>query len=106
MPSIRKHQPSPKAPITKPADGRADQTRSICHRGVDGDGVTEVVTIIDHLYEEGLPSRHIEGINYALHNGESDNFPEVDDVCQREHGLRPGIERKLQPVSTPAVCGD
>ena len=55
-------------------DSRADQSRAIHHRGVDGDGITEVVAVFDHLHQEGLARRHVEGVYQALQNGESDDF--------------------------------
>ncbi len=80
-------------------DGRPDQPRTVGHRGIDRDGVTEVVAIVDHLDQEGLPPRHVERIDHPLQRGERDDFPQRDDMCQRERrqgerldgagGLRP-----------------
>ena len=75
MPSIRKHPPSP-----------TDQPRTVRHRRIDGDGVTEVVTIFDHLYQEDLPPRCVERIDQTLEDRESNDFPERDDMGQRERG--------------------
>jgi hypothetical protein len=70
-----------------------------CHGGVNGDSVTEVVTILDHLYEEGLAPRHVERVDQTLQGSENNDFPESDDMCQSERsqgkrldgssGLRP-----------------
>jgi len=49
-------------------------------------GVTEVVRVVDHLYQERLAPRHVERIDHALQSGENDDFFERDDMCQRERG--------------------
>ena len=80
-------------------DGRANQPRSVCHRRVDRDGITEVVAILDHLYQERLTSGHVEGIDQTLQSGERDNFPERDDMgqCERRQGERLDGSRGLCP---------
>lgn len=52
--------------------------------------VAEVVAILNHLDEERLPSRHVEGVYGTLERSESNDFPEIDNVRQseRRHGQR------------------
>ena len=93
-------------------DRRADQPRAVCHRGVDGDGVTEVVAILDHLDEEGLAPGHVERIDQALQRAEGDDFPEGDDMCQGERGQRErlhgggGLCPHQQPAAIEALHPD
>ncbi len=56
-------------------DGGADEPRAVGHRGVDGDGVAEVVAVVDHLDEEGLAAGHVERVDQALQGGEGDDLP-------------------------------
>ncbi len=58
-------------------DGRTNQPAAVRHGRVDGDGVTEVVPIVDHLNEEGLARGHVEGIDQALKSGEGEDFPRL-----------------------------
>ena len=67
-------------------DGRADEPRAIGHGGIDGNGVAEVVRDLRPSARETIGAGHVEGIDQALQRGESDDFPEVDDVRERERG--------------------
>src|ERR1035438_3271703 len=50
----------------EPRDGRADEARAVCHGRVDGDGIAEIVAIVDHKREERLPAGHVESVDEAL----------------------------------------
>ena len=63
-------------------DGRADQARTVSHRGIDRDRIAKVVSVFDHLHEKRLPPWHVEGIDQALQGHEGDDLPERDDVRQ------------------------
>ena len=62
---------------------RADHARAVEHRGVEGDGVHQIVAL-DHLDDEGLPRRHVEGVDDAEERGQDDDVPLVDAPGQRE----------------------
>ncbi len=80
-------------------DGGADETSAVGHRGVDGDGIREVVAVVDHLDEEGLAGGHVEGVDEALERGEGDDLPKINDVSESErgHGERLDGGENLRP---------
>lgn len=60
------------------ADGRPDDARGVEHRRVQGDGVGQVGAVLDHLDDEGLPRRRIEGVDDALHHLQPDDLGHGD----------------------------
>ena len=60
---MRKHQPSPASAISTPASDGPDQAGAVDQRRVQGDGVGQVFLALDHLDEERLPRRHVEGVD-------------------------------------------
>ena len=72
-------------------DCGTDEASAVGHGRVDGDGVAEVVGIVNHLHEKRLAAGHIEGVDEALKRGEGDDLPEIDAVSESERGHRKGL---------------
>ncbi len=54
------------------------------HGGIQGNCVSQVGRISDHLDEKCLPRRHIEGVDQSLKQAQCDDLHDVNPVWQRQ----------------------
>ena len=87
-------------------NSRTNQARAIRHGRIDGDGITEIAAVFHHLHQKRLAAGHVKGIDQALHGGESNDLPQIDDMRQRKRSQAPVIGRRQAPASRPEACGD
>ena len=112
MPSMVKHQASPKAAMMKPPMAGPMQAGGVEHGGVEGDGVGEDGAVLDHFDEEGLAGGGIKGVDDALGDAEQGDLPDVDASAEGEHGEGEGLQHGevLGPdqgaVPVPAIDPD
>ena len=67
----------------------ADEAGGVDQRGVEGDGVAQVVFgAADHLDHEALAAGHVEGVDETLQGGEGEDFVDCDTVREGEGGKR------------------
>ena len=64
-------------------DRRADDARSIEHRGIQRDGVHQVL-FADHVDEERLTSGNIESVHHSEQSCEHEDVPNLHAPAQRE----------------------
>ena len=92
-----------------PADRRSHQPGRIDHRRIQGDRVGEVVFVVDQFREQGLPRRHVEGVDQALAEAQHDDLSDRDPAPQRQHGHGQGLQHgehlgeDQQVVAIPAI---
>ena len=75
--------------------GRPDHAGAVEHRGVQGDGVDQILPA-DHVHDKRLPRRDVEGVDDSQKSGEYEDVPHLDVAreCQgrqdegQEHGRR------------------
>ena len=66
----------------------------------------------DHLHDEGLPRGHVESVDQSLREAEPDNFVDVDDATESQHGQREGLQHRKylsdhkSAMAIPAVHPD
>ena len=68
---------------------RADQPSAVEDRGVQADRVGQQARP-DHLRDEGLPHRGVDGRDRAQAEGEQEDVPELDDVRRHQDAERQG----------------
>jgi hypothetical protein len=56
-------------------------------------GVREIGAVVDHLDDERLPRRRVEGIDHALRELQQDHFHHGDLSAEREHRQRQRLQR-------------
>ena len=78
-------------------DRRADGSRAVDDRRVEGDGVGEVF-FADHLDDERLARRHVEGVDDAEQRGQGEHVPHLDAAGedQRRENQRKDHRRGLR----------
>ncbi len=91
--------------MTSPARAGPQETPAINHGGVEGDGIAEVGTAVHHLDQEGLARRHIEGVDEALKNTQSQNLRHRDTSGESQRseyeGPHGGEELSDQQAAPP-----
>jgi hypothetical protein len=90
----------------EPGERWSDEPGTIRHRGIDRDGVAEIVAVVHHLHKEGLAGRHIEGVDKPLQHTECDDLANRDAMAEGEcgHGQRLDRCSSLRPEQqTPAA---
>ncbi len=65
-------------------DRRPDEARCGHHRRVERDRVREILLALDHLDDERLARRHVEGVDGAENDGEHDEVPDLGGSRQDE----------------------
>ena len=78
-PLIVKHQAGPTPGVDQPAHRRAQCHGGIEHHRVQGDGVGQVPPF-DHLQDEGLPRRGLEGVGHPQAGGKDQDVKRPDHV--------------------------
>ena len=70
-------------------DGRADDAGAVEHRGIERDGVHQIFAH-DHFDEQRLAGGNVEGVYDAEQSRQRHDFPDANDVQERERGQREG----------------
>ncbi len=92
-------------------DGWADDARAIEHRGIQRDGVHQIL-FADHVDEEGLTAGNVERVDHSKRSRQHEDVPHVDAPGQGEerqnaredHGS--GLSGDHQALAIDAVGGD
>ena len=94
MASIMKHQPSPNAAIsTPPIDGPMMRLPfTIVELSAIAFG--RCFAVVDHLHDERLARRRVEGVDDSLHDLEDQDVRHGDHAREREHGERERLEHR------------
>jgi hypothetical protein len=87
------------AAITRTCQRRTDQSRQIYHRRVDGDGIRQISSVLDHLHHERLTPGHFEGVDRTLKGAQCQHFTDRYPVREREprKRQRPHHRQSLGP---------
>ena len=75
-------------------DGGPEKSSHIHHGRIQRNGVAQVSAILNHLNDEGLASRHVEGIDDALSQPQPDYFADGNDSGQSESGQCEGLQHR------------
>ena len=67
----------------KACDGWPDDARAIEDRGIQRDGVGQIL-LADHMNKKGLSNGNVEGVHDADQKGDEDQLPGGNDMGQRE----------------------
>ncbi len=86
--------PLPNRPDHQPRQRRPHQPRQIDHRGVQRNRVLQILLVVDHLHQERLPSRHIEGIDHPLKDAQRQNLVDRDHLRQRQRRQPQRLHRR------------
>ena len=72
------------APISSPATAGPTIRERVEERGVEPDGVRDVVAA-DHLDRERLAGRHVDRVRDPEQGGEDHHVPDLDDAGRGQH---------------------
>lgn len=75
-----------------PGQRRTDEPGAVEQGGVQRDGVSQVVLVLEHLHDERMPHRHVEGIHETEKEGEHEEMPDLDRPRQGEDGQDQGLQ--------------
>ena len=88
-------------------DGRADNTSAVKHRRVQSDRIHQIF-FADHVDEEGLAARNIEGVDHTEKCGENKNGPDtsfLNPAAQRQDARMKASNIDAIWVAI-TICGD
>ena len=88
-------------------NGGADKASGVDQRGVEGDGVAQVLLgAADHLDQEALAAGHVEGVYESLQGSEGEDLADGDAVREGQGGERerlPSTEKLGGDEQLPAI---
>ena len=95
-----------------PCDGRSDEPRPVEKKGVQRNGVSQILFPVEHLDDERLPNGYVHRINEPEEQTQGDDVPDLYDSGEREEGQEKslnhgqGLGRDQQVVTVQPVRVD
>ncbi len=86
--SSAKHQPSPTAAMTIPPSDGPMMRLPLTIEELSAMAFGTIAPVLDHLDDQRLPGRRIEGVDQALHDLQHQDLRDRDQSRQRQHGER------------------
>src|SRR5580693_8905334 len=74
------------------SNGGPEKSSHVYHGRIQCNGVAQVSAVFNHLNDEGLASRHIEGIDDALSQPQPNDFANSNDSGQSQTGQGQGLQ--------------
>jgi len=73
-------------------NGRSHKAGAVEHKRIQGNRISEVLRFIYHFYYEGLAGGHIEGIDHADKDTQSNNLPDMYRSREGKKGKGQGLD--------------